>query len=94
LKKLAGAQAVPVIFKLAAYSLEELIPVVKQLVSDNRGIVDSAGPSSDYSGISVTLRSKAPANALTQLRAQTTIPIVSDGIGDSVPLSGTSSTDS
>lgn len=89
LQELADRQAVPVTFKVADYSVDELIPIVKQLVSDNRDIVDSAGPSRDYSGISVTLRSKAPANALSQMRAKAGVPVVSDGVGDSVPLGDT-----
>lgn len=70
----------------ADYSLDELVPIAKRLVTEHRDIVDSAGPSRDYSGVGVKLKSRASSTALEQLRAETEVPVVVEGIGDSVPL--------
>jgi hypothetical protein len=88
LRSLAARQPVPVTFRVAAYSREELMPVAKSLVSNNRDIVDSAGPSSDYCGVGVRLKSTAPSTALAEMRAASSVPIVFEGFGDSIPLGG------
>ncbi len=86
LQSLAAEQPVPVTFHRAAYSLQELDPIARSVVADNPGVVSSAGPSRDYSGVGVTLWSKAPPTALAKLRAKYPVPIVFEGYADPVPL--------
>lgn len=75
LNALAASQPVPVTFRVAAYSSDELAAVAKSLVTDNPGVVTSAAESPDYSGVVVWLSSKAPPTALANLKARSTVPI-------------------
>lgn len=87
LRDLAEALPVPVAFHAAPYSLSELDPIARQVLADNRELVSSAGPSKDYSGISVTLWSRAPiAVAMAELNANTTVPIMFDKVADPVDI--------
>jgi hypothetical protein len=85
LQSLAARQPVPVTFQPAAYSSAELAAAVHAVMVNNPDVA-SAGFLSDYSGIKVTLSSKAPPNALAAVKASSTIPIVLRGIGDPKPL--------
>ncbi|WP_020393428.1 hypothetical protein [Kribbella catacumbae] len=88
LQALAASQPVPVTFRVAAYSSDELAAVAKSLVTDNPGVVTSAGESPDYSGVVVWLSSKAPPTALANLKARSTVQIVSSWTEDPGSLGG------
>lgn len=88
LRRLAASQAVPVTFQPAAYSRAELTAAVLA-VMDNNPDVSAAGSEPDYSGISVVVSSKAPANAFAQVKATSSVPIVLRWIGDPTPLRNT-----
>ena len=89
LKSLAADQPVPVTFKPAPYSRAELNAAMDAVIANNPpGIITVAGSEPDYSGISIALSSKAPANAFDQVKAKTAtgIPIGLRGIIDPKPL--------
>ena len=86
LQRLAASQAVPVTFQPAAYSRAELTAAVIA-VMDNPD-VSAAGSEPDYSGISVVVSSKAPANAFAKVKATSSIPVALRWIGDPTPLDG------
>jgi hypothetical protein len=88
LQRLAAEQPVPVTFRQADYSLEELDPIARSVVADNPGVVSSAGPIRDYSGVGVTLWSKAPPTAMAMLRAKYPVPIRFERYSDPMPLVG------
>lgn len=94
LHQLAASQAVPVTFKPAAYSRAELTAASIAVMDNNPGVVSAAGSEPDYSGISVVVSAKAPANAFAQVKATSTVPITLRWIGDPTPLDGRGSTDS
>jgi hypothetical protein len=85
LQSLAARQPIPITFQPAAYSAAELAAAVHAVMVDNPGL-SSAGFLSDYSGIQVTLSSKAPPDALTAAKASCSVPMVLRGIGDPRPL--------
>lgn len=85
LRSLAARQPIPITFQAAAYSSAELAAAVHAVMGDNPGL-SSAGFLSDYSGIQVTLSSKAPPNTLAKAEASCSVPIVLRGIGDPRPL--------
>lgn len=89
LQSLAAKQAVPMSIQSAAYSLAELLPIAKMLVTNHHDVLVSAGPSNDYSGISVHLKPEAlVAKVVAELSAEAEVPVVCDGVGDSGPLTG------
>ncbi|WP_344215461.1 hypothetical protein [Kribbella sancticallisti] len=73
-------------FQAAAYSAAELGAAVHETMVNNNPAVSSAAPLPDYSGIQITLSSKAPPNTLVQAKASSTIPIVLRGVNDPKPL--------
>jgi hypothetical protein len=75
LQRIVAAQPVPVSIRKAAYSRAELAEAARSLVRANKGLVTSAGPNSDFSGVGISLSSKAPPTALAAVRAQSTVPI-------------------
>jgi hypothetical protein len=90
LRRLAARQPVPVTFRPAPYSLDELNAAIDAVIANNPGIVSAIGSEPDRSAISVALFSTAPpdAFALLKARAGTSIPIVFRGFIDPVPLGG------
>ncbi|MFD3400242.1 hypothetical protein ACFWUU_06195 [Kribbella sp. NPDC058693] len=87
LQTLAAAQPMPVIFHATTYSAAELDPIARQLMTDHGDTVSSTGPSHDYSGISVTLRSTAPAAAtMAKLNAESPVPVIFWTFADPVDL--------
>jgi hypothetical protein len=88
LQQLAASQAVPVTFQPAAYSRAELTAAVIA-VMDNNPDVSAGGSEPDYSGISVVVSSKAPANAFAQIKATSNVPVTLRWIGDPTPLRDT-----
>ncbi|TDW95387.1 hypothetical protein EV137_2725 [Kribbella pratensis] len=89
LQRLAASQAVPVTFQPAAYSRAELTAASIAVMDNNPGVVSAAGSEPDYSGISVVVSAKAPANAFAQLKATGSVPVTLRWIGDPTPLSNT-----
>lgn len=87
-KSFAAGQPVPVVFRGAAYSQAELMAAAWSLLEENKGVVTSAGPSSDYSGVAIGLSSKVPAPeaAVAALKAHAAVPIEFIGIEDIKPL--------
>lgn len=90
LRSLAARQPVPVTFKPAPYSLDELNAAMDAVIANNPGIVSAIGSEPDRSAISVALFSTAPPEAFAQLRARagTSVPIVFRGIIDPIPPGG------
>lgn len=88
LQRLAASQAVPVTFQPAAYSRAELTAAVIAVMDTNPD-VSAAGSEPDYSGISVVVSSKAPANAFAQVKATSSVPVALRWIGDPTPLRNT-----
>ncbi|MEU4288812.1 hypothetical protein AB0E63_11360 [Kribbella sp. NPDC026596] len=90
LRSLAARQPVPVAFKPAPYSLDELNAAIDAVIANNPGIVSAIGSEPDRSAISVALFSTAPPDAFAQLKARagTSIPIVFRGLIDPIPLGG------
>ena len=84
LRLLAARQPVSVTFQQAAYSRAELTAAVAAVMKNPD--VSAAGSESDYSGISVVLSAKAPANAFARIKATSTVPTTLRWIGDPVPL--------
>lgn len=82
LQQFATSQPVPVIIRKATYSRAELLGAARSLMDANPGVVSSAGPSDDFSGVGITLSSKAPQTALAAVRAQSAVPIEFRGIRD------------
>jgi hypothetical protein len=87
LRRLASTQPVPVTFYSATYAVSELLPVSKALVTNNPGVVSSAGENRYRTGITVHLYPNAPADALSTLQTQTDVPISFAGYADPQPLS-------
>jgi hypothetical protein len=82
LQEIVASQLVPVIIRKATYSRAELIAVARSLMVANKGVMTSAGPNDDFSGVGITLSSKAPQSALAAVRAQSTVPIEFRGVQD------------
>ncbi|GAA0942108.1 hypothetical protein GCM10009554_34320 [Kribbella koreensis] len=79
LHRLAAEQPVPVTFEQAAFSLGELMPIARRLMTDHRAILESTGPTEDLSGVSVRLKDDAPAaTAVEALIADAGVPVVID----------------
>jgi hypothetical protein len=91
LRWLAARQPVSVTFEQAAYSRAELTAAAKAVM--NNPHVSAAGGEPDYSGISVVLSAKAPANAFDKVKATSTVPTTLRWIGDPVPLRRTADDD-
>jgi hypothetical protein len=73
---------VPVTIREAIYSRAELVAAARSLMEANKGVMTSAGPSHDFSGVWITLSSKAPQTALAAVRAQSPVPIEFGGVLD------------
>jgi len=89
LEDFASRQPFPVTFESTPYSLDELMPIAKQLVTDHSS-VSSAGPAKDYSGVGVTLWSKtpvAPEHVVAGLSEEVGVPVYFEHYADPVPLS-------
>jgi hypothetical protein len=82
LQKIVAAQPVPVSIRRAAYSRAELVEAARSLIEANKGVVTSAGPNTDFSGVGISLSSKAPPTALAAVRARSTVPIEFRGVLD------------
>ncbi|MEV6272935.1 hypothetical protein AB0L64_37600 [Kribbella sp. NPDC051936] len=82
LQEFVAGQQVPVTIRKAAYSRAELVAASRELMVANRGVVSSAGPNDDFSGVGITLSSKAPPAALAAVRAQSAVPIEFRGVRD------------
>lgn len=82
LKRFVAGQPVPVTIREAVYSRAELVAAARELVAANPGVVSSAGPNDDFSGVGITLSSKAPQAALAAVRAQSAVPIEFRGVRD------------
>ncbi|MFC6157179.1 hypothetical protein [Kribbella jiaozuonensis] len=66
----------------AIYSRAELVAAARSLMDANKGVLTSTGPNHDFSGVGITLSSKAPQTALAAVRAQCAVPIEFRGILD------------
>ena len=82
LQQVAASQPVPVAIRQAIYSRAELVAAARSLMESNKGVISSAGPSHDFSGVGITLWSKAPQTALAAVRAQSPVPIEFRGVLD------------
>lgn len=82
LQQVAASQPVPVAIRQAIYSRAELEAAARSLMESNKGVLTSAAPSHDFSGVAITLSSKAPQTALATVRAQSPVPIESQGVLD------------
>ncbi len=82
LQQIAASQPVPVTIREAIYSRAELVAAARSLMEANKGVMTSAGPSHDFSGVWITLSSKAPQTALAAVRAQSPVPIEFGGVLD------------
>ncbi|MET9311726.1 hypothetical protein ABZX12_07885 [Kribbella sp. NPDC003505] len=82
LQQVVASQPVPVTIRKAAYSRAELVAGARSLMDANKGVLTSAGPSHDFSGVGITLSSKAPQTALAAVRAQSAVPIEFRGVLD------------
>jgi hypothetical protein len=82
LQQIVAAQPVPVSIRKAAYSRAELVAAAKALMDANEGVITAAAPNHDYSGVWITLSSKAPPAALAAVRAQSAVPIEFRGVLD------------
>jgi hypothetical protein len=82
LQQSAASQPVPVTIRQAIYSRAELVAAAKSLMAANKGVLTSAGPNHDFSGVGITLSSKAPPTALAAVRAQSAVPIEFRGVLD------------
>jgi hypothetical protein len=82
LQQFVAGQPVPVTIRKAAYSRAELVAAARSLMEANRGVLSSAGPNHDFSGVGITLSSKAPPAALAAVRAQSAVPIEFRGVLD------------
>jgi hypothetical protein len=58
------------------------------VILNSDGMVSAAGSTPEYSAISVLLSAKAPPDALAQVKATSSIPIILRGTGDPKPLDG------
>ncbi|MFI5712964.1 hypothetical protein [Kribbella sp. NPDC051620] len=81
LRRLADEQPVPVTFAPAAFSLGELMPVARRLMTDHSAILESTGPAKDFSGVSAWLKDDAPTAAVEALIADAGVPVVFDRPG-------------
>jgi hypothetical protein len=88
LQQFVSGLPIPVAIRKAAYSRAELVAVAVSLVEANHGVVTSAGPNDDFSGVGVSFSSKALPIALAAVRAQTAVPVESRGIQDIQQVSG------
>jgi hypothetical protein len=82
LQQVVASQPVPVTIRNAIYSRAELVAAARSLMEANKGILTSAGPNTDFSGVGITLSSKAPQTALAAVRAQCAVPIEFRGVLD------------
>ena len=82
LQQVVASQPVPVAIRQAIYSRDELVAAARSLMDANRGVISSAGPNHDFSGVGITLSSKAPQTALAAVRAQSAVPIEFRGVLD------------
>ncbi|WP_410787037.1 hypothetical protein [Kribbella sp. C-35] len=85
LQTLGAAQPAPVAFRSATYSNDELTATSQMLIDYFPGMVTSAGPTQDWSGVVVTFKSSPPANAMTLLGSVTATPITSLGSDEPQP---------
>ena len=72
----------PVTIREAIYSRAELVAAARSLMEANKGVMTSAGPNHDFSGVWITLSSKVPQTALAAVRAQSPVPIEFGGVLD------------
>ncbi|MFI5696472.1 hypothetical protein ACIA58_31745 [Kribbella sp. NPDC051586] len=86
LQTLAASLAVPVTFKVAAYSRAELLAAAQAFASANLDTIGAVGRAPDFSGLSVLISAKAPPGTFTQLKAKSGIPLILRGTGDPTPL--------
>jgi hypothetical protein len=82
LQQLVADLPVPVTIRNAVYSRDELVAAARSLMQANKGVLTSAGPNDDFSGVGVSFSSKAPPTALESVRAQSAVPIESRGVRD------------
>ncbi|RZT26485.1 hypothetical protein EV649_0230 [Kribbella sp. VKM Ac-2569] len=82
LQQFVARQPVPVTIRNATYSRAELVAAARSLMEANKGVLSSAGPNHDFSGVRITFWSTAPQTALAAVRAQSVIPIESHGALD------------
>ena len=82
LQEFVASQPVPVTIRKATYSRAELVAAAKSLMAANKGVITAAAPNHDFSGVWITLSSKAPSTALAAVRAQSAVPIESGGVLD------------
>jgi hypothetical protein len=82
LQRFVAGQPVPVAIRKATYSRAELVAAARFLLEANKGVISSAGPNDDFSGVGISLSSKAPETALEALRAQCEVPIEFRGVRD------------
>ena len=82
LQQFVASQPVPVAIRKAIYSRAELVAAARSLMAANKGVLTSAAPSHDFSGVAITLSSKAPQTALAAVRAQSAVPIEFRGVLD------------
>ena len=72
----------PVAIRRATYSRAELVAAARSLMAANKGVITAAAPNHDFSGVWITLSSKAPQTALAALRTQSAVPVESGGVLD------------
>lgn len=82
LQEVVASQPAPVGIRQATYSRAELVAAARSLMESNAGVLTSAGPNSDFSGVGITLSSKAPETAPAVVRAQCAVPIEFRGVMD------------
>ena len=82
LQRFVAGQPVPVAIRKATYSRAELVAAARSLLEANKGVISSAGPNDDFSGVGISLSSNAPETALEALRAQSEVPIEFRGVRD------------
>jgi hypothetical protein len=82
LQQFVAGQAVPVTIRQALYSRAELVAAARSLMEASKGVITSAGPNHDFSGVGITLSSKAPQSALAGVRAQSVVPVEFRGVLD------------
>ena len=82
LQQVVARQPVPVAIRQATCSRAELVAAARSLMAANKGVITAAAPNHDFSGVWITLSSKAPQTALAALRTQSAVPVESGGVLD------------
>ncbi|GAA3600981.1 hypothetical protein GCM10022235_86170 [Kribbella ginsengisoli] len=82
LKQVVASQVVPVAIRNAVYSRTELVAAAWALMRANRGVVNSAGPNSDFTAVGFTIRPDAPESAVEAVRAGSAVPVEFRGVED------------